>query len=267
MTEDILYEEDRYIGKIILNRPKKLNAITIEMYKEIARLIEKSEEKDHIRVIVISGAGKAFSAGFDLSVPASNNAKGVRKLLYEANSSRWAIWNSSKPTIAKIQGYCLGGAFQIMLCCDFAIASGDSLFGEPEVKSAEPTNFPILPWVVGMRAAKKLAFLGELIDAKEATHLGLINECVPKEHLDEAVTKLANRLARIPANTLKVLKLGINKGYELRGFRDTIDYSIELSLGHHFSRSEEEIEFGKIVREKGLKEALTWREKQFNVGE
>jgi len=267
MIEGILYEEEQYVGKIILNRPKKLNAITIEMYKEIARLIKKTEEKEHIRVLIISGAGKAFSAGFDLSVTAPNKANEFRKLLYEANSSRWAIWNSSKPVIAKVQGYCLGGAFQMMLCCDFAIASEDSMFGEPEVKSAEPTNFPILPWVVGMRSAKKLAFLGELIDAKEAARVGLINECVPKEDLDKAVTRLANKLARIPANTLKVIKLGMNRGYELRGFGDTIDYSIELSLGHHFSRSEEEIEFGKIVREKGLKEALAWREKQFSIGE
>jgi enoyl-CoA hydratase len=154
-----------------------------------------------------------------------------------------------------------------MLCCDFAISSDDATFGEPEVKSAEPTNFPILPWVIGMRAAKKLAFLGDTLSAKEALELGILNEVVPKSELDKVCMNLANKLARIPANTLKVLKLGLNRGYELRGFKNMIDYSIELAIEHHFSRAEEEIEFGKMVRERGLKEALIWREKQFKLGE
>jgi len=267
MKENVLYEEDQYIGKIILNRPEKLNAITIEMYKDVARLVQNVEQKDSIRVLMISGAGRAFSAGFDLSSTAPNEVSAFRKHLHDANSSRWAIWNSSKPVIAKVHGYCLGGAFQIMLCCDFAIASDEATFGEPEVKSAEPTNFPILPWVIGMRAAKKLAFLGDLISAKEALELGILNEVVSKGELDKSAMKLANKLARIPANTLRVLKLGLNRGYELRGFKNMIDYSIELAIEHHFSRSEEEIEFGKIVRERGLKEALVWREKQFKVGD
>jgi enoyl-CoA hydratase/carnithine racemase len=268
MSQKVLYEEKDYIAEIRFNRPKKLNAITDTMYSELCRHVDKADRKDSIRVLVISGSGTAFSAGFDLTHTGPyGDAESIRKDFRQANFSRWAIWNCSKPVIAKVHGYCLGGAFHIMLSCDFAIAATDALFGEPEVKSAAPPVFPILPWVVGIRAAKRISFLGEFIKAEEALSLGLVTEVVNNSSLNKTTLELARKLATIPANTLKTVKQGINKTYEMMGLRNAISHALELAVTHHFSKSEEETAFNMMVETKGLKEALRWRQQQFEIPE
>jgi enoyl-CoA hydratase/carnithine racemase len=266
MTEELLYEEKDYLAHIRFNRPGKLNAITDSMYADLLQLVQHADRKNTVRVLVISGSGRAFSAGFDLTVEGpSDDAEEVRKDFQAANSARWAIWNCSKPVIAKVHGYCLGGAFHIMLTCDFAIAAEDALFGEPEVRSSAPSVFPILPWVVGIRTAKRISFLGEYITAEDALKLGLVTEVVENSSLEQASLKLANKLVAIPANTLKTVKQGIHKAYELAGLKNAIDYGLDLAVTHCFSKSPEELEFTKMMEEKGLKEALRWRKNLFKI--
>jgi enoyl-CoA hydratase/carnithine racemase len=266
MSNDLLYEESDYIAQIRFNRPDKLNAITDSMYADLSRLVQEADKKRTVRVLIISGSGKAFSAGFDLTIASpSGDSEMVRKDFQAANLSRWAIWNCSKPVIAKIHGYCLGGAFHIILTCDFAIASEDAIFGEPEVKSSAPSVFPILPWVVGIKAAKRISFLGEYIKAKDALQLGLVTEVVKRPSLDQTTLDLASKLATIPANTLRTVKDGINKAYELAGLKNAINYAVELAVTHFFSKSQEELEFNKMIRKRGLKEALQWRQDQFKI--
>jgi enoyl-CoA hydratase len=133
------------------------------------------------------------------------------------------------------------------------------------VRSGAPPVFPILPWVTGIRAAKRISFLGEFIKAEEALRSGLVTEVVQTSSLDAVTLDLANRLATIPANTLRTVKRGINKAYESAGLPNAINYGVELALTHRFSKSPEEEEFSKMVEEKGLKQALKWRKDQFRV--
>ena len=181
----ILTEKKGYIGYIILNRPKKLNAINWQVYREMIPAIEKMETDDDVKVVVLKGAGRCFSAGFDLSEPSFDDHEENRRM-YErvAHRARWKLWSLPKPTIAQIHKFCLGGAHETMMACDMAICSDDTTFGIPEIKFGQGSCFPILPYSMTLRKARELILTGENYDAKTALEYGVVNYSVPMEELD-----------------------------------------------------------------------------------
>lgn len=164
MSSEVLFEKVGCKAYITLNRPNKLNALTLDMYKEISDILDVIEPDEEIRVVILRGANNVFSAGWDLGQGENLTMFQERnKILKICNANRWKIWNSSKPFIAQLERYCLGGAFELVLPCDYIIAAEDTLVGEPELQFGEPPAFLMVPWLTDLRTAKKLLLTGEKI--------------------------------------------------------------------------------------------------------
>ncbi len=263
----ILFEKKGYKGYIILNRPEKLNALTMDMYREIGGILDEIEKDPDIRVVIMKGNGKCFSAGYDLSQEAPNpdfEAFADRKETEEANANRWKIWHSNKVYIAQVHKYCLGGACELVLPCDFIYGDDDLKIGEPEIQFGTFPGFLMIPWVTGLREAKELLLRGAKFSGKKAAEIGLITRSFPMENLEEEVEKLADEMIQLPVNAVALQKMGINRAFEIMGMKQATDNWEDLTMLYHFTETEETRQFNEIVDEKGVKAALAWREELFS---
>ena len=269
--ENIVYEKRGPIAYVTLNRPDKLNALSEDLQLEVRGALEDAGWQDQdIRVIVLKAAGRAFSAGFDITAGRKLNAVERRTRFLEGktfSASAWwdVFWNNPKPIIAQIQGFCIAGGLATATFCDLRICSEDAKFGAPEIRTGGPYIPAVWPWVVGMTKARELLYTGNLIDAAEAKRLDLVNEVVPIEELDAAVERQALTIAKLPAATVEYNKKLINMSYELMGVRQVIERSMELeAIALASADSSPEIdEFDKIRESDGLKAALSWNAARF----
>ena len=269
--ENIEYEKRGAKAYVTLNRPDKLNALSPDLQLEVRHALEDAGwEDDDIRVIVLKAAGRAFSAGFDITTSPRANAVERRAKFLKGKSfsaSGWwdVFWNNPKPIIAQIQGFCIAGGLATATFCDLRICSEDAKFGAPEIRTGGPYIPAVWPWVVGMTKARELLYTGNLIDAEEAKRLDLVNEVVPVEELDAAVERQATTIAKLPAATVEYNKKLINASYEMMGVRQVIERSMELEAIALASReSSPEIDEFNAIREKdGLKTALSWNAERF----
>ena len=269
--ETILYEKSAPIATVTLNRPDKLNALSLDLQHEIREVLADAGDDDDIRVIVLKAAGRAFSAGFDISSNEGRlDAVKMRRQFLRGkgfSASTWwdVFWNNPKPIIAQIHGYCIAGGMATATFCDLRICSEDAKFGAPEIRTGGPYIPAVWPWVIGMTKARELLYTGNLIDAAEAKRLDLVNEVVPADQLDDAVRAQAETIAKLPAVTVEYNKKLINMAYELMGVRQVIDRSMELEAVALMSpKSSPEIaEFEKLRFEEGLNAALAWNAARF----
>ncbi|MDP6692205.1 MAG: enoyl-CoA hydratase/isomerase family protein [Alphaproteobacteria bacterium] len=269
--ENIVYEKRGPIAYVTLNRPDKLNALSEDLQLEVRGALEDAGWQDQdIRVIVLKAAGRAFSAGFDITAGRKLNAVERRTRFLEGktfSASAWwdVFWNNPKPIIAQIHGFCIAGALATATFCDLRICSDDAKFGAPEIRTGGPYIPAVWPWVIGMTKARELLYTGNLIDAAEAKRLDLVNEVVPLEELDAAVERQALTIAKLPAATVEYNKKLINMSYELMGVRQVIERSMELeAIALASADSSPEIdEFDKIRESDGLKAALSWNAARF----
>ena len=270
--ENITYEKDGPIAFVTLNRPEKLNALSEDLQLEVREVLEDAGwADDTIRVIVLKAAGRAFSAGFDISSGEGRpDAVEMRNRFLQGkgfSASAWwdVFWNNPKPIIAQIHGYCIAGGLATATFCDLRICSEDAKFGAPEIRTGGPYIPAVWPWVIGMTKARELLYTGNLIDAAEAKRLDLVNQVVPADELDEAVRNQAETIAKLPRPTVEYNKKLINMAYELMGVRQVIDRSMELeAVALTSPDSSEEIEhFDKLRSEQGLKAALDWNAARF----
>jgi enoyl-CoA hydratase len=270
--ETITYETNGPVATITLNRPDKLNALSDELQLEVRRALEDAGwEDDAIRVIVLKAAGRAFSAGFDITTSAKTNAAAKRARFLKGknfSASGWwdVFWNNPKPIIAQIQGFCVAGGLATATFCDLRICSEDSKFGAPEIRTGGPYIPAVWPWVIGMTKARELLYSGNLIDAEEAKRLNLVNDVVPAEQLDDAVNRQAQTIAKMPAATVEYNKKLINMSYELMGVRQVLERSMELeAIALSSADTAPEIEkFNRIRNADGLKAALSWNAERFS---
>lgn len=262
--ETIEYEKRGPVALVTLNRPDKLNALSESLQLEVRDAFEDAGwGDDNIRVIILKAAGRAFSAGFDISSDDGGSAVAWRSRFLKgkgfSESAWWDVfWNNPKPIIAQIHGYCIAGGLATATFCDLRICSEDSKFGAPEIRMGGPYIPAVWPWVIGMTKARELLYTGNLIDAAEAKRIDLVNEVVPREELDDIVYKRALTIAKVPAATVEYNKKLINMSYELMGIRQVIERSMELEAIVLASASDSpEIEKFNSVRDKnGLKAAL-----------
>lgn len=262
----IEYRRDGAVGTIMLNRPDKLNAIDAVMMGELAAALDDAEADGDVRAILLHGAGRTFSSGFQIGTLDRSSDAAVRRALEADFDFIMRFWDSPKPTVVAVHGYCLGGAFELALACDMTVASREALFGEPELKFGSGIVALLLPWVTGPKQAKQILFAAlDRIPAERAEQLGLVNEVVePGEHLAAGMA-LARRLATVDATALRLTKQAVNRTYEEMGLRRALRQALETEIEIETTETPESSEFQAILKRDGLKAALAWREARFGA--
>jgi enoyl-CoA hydratase len=216
--ETLLYEKKDGIGTVTLNRPDKLNALNSTVYNELYDVFEAIEGDAAVRAIILTGAGeRAFAAGSDVAEMQNMDTLEIQKFMAAIRRASDRVYSLSKPTIAAVNGYALGGGCELSMCCDLRIASEKARFGQPEITLGlipGASGTQRLPRLVGAAKAKEMIFLGDMIDAATALSLGLVNKVVPPEKLMEEAMAWATKLAGMSGPVLAMAKMAINTGVD-----------------------------------------------------
>jgi enoyl-CoA hydratase len=214
----LLVTKESGIGIVTINRPKVLNAMNIDVYRELYQMFMEIENDPDIRVVILTGAGKAFVAGVDILGMKDNNPVSIQEFIRVARQAGDAIYNLSKPVIAAINGYAFGGGNELALACDLRIASENAQFGQQEITlGIVPGGGAMqkLPRLVGLAKAKEIVFTGEPFDARTALEIGMINKVVPAEKLMEEAKALAQKLLSRSSVALAYAKKSMNSGMDM----------------------------------------------------
>lgn len=271
----VLYEKDGRIIRITLNRPEKLNAINDEMPADLSDAVARANDDDDAHAIILSGAGRAFCSGYDLELYAERPrpSKGSQampwdptldyKIFHRINQCFMSLWRSFKPVICKVHGYAVAGGSDIALCSDIIIMENEAKIGYPPARVWGCPTTAMWVYRVGAERAKRMLLTGDLISGEEAARIGLVSESVPRESLDEAVERLANRIASVPKNQLMMQKLMINQAYENMGLASTqMIAALFDGIARHtpegvaFKARAEEIGFKQAVKERDSGEPI-----------
>ena len=169
-----------------------------------------------------------------------------------------------KPIIASVHSYCLAGGTDLMLACDLAVAADDAIFGYVDVRFGSGVVSMLLPWGVGVRAAKELLFTGEdRVTAGEAVRIGLVNRVVPRDELDDVTLRLAESIAKNEPFVVQATKRAVNRVWDVAGFREAMAANTELDVMIETANLPARDEFRRITMEQGLKAAIAWRDARF----
>jgi len=268
--ESIRVIRDGAVARLELHRPERLNALGKSMLLEINDAMDALEADPEVRAIVLCGAGRGFSSGFDLKEQMERRPQGAKdwKEILELDfSTTMRFWDCPKPTIAAIHGACMAGAFEMALACDISVCSRDAQFGEPELKFGAGIVTMLLPWMVGPKAAKDILLTGDdSVGAERALALGIVSRVVPEgEHLAAALA-IARRIAVIDPDLVRDTKKALNRGYEIQGMRKALDAALDIDHAIESQGSPDKRAFMDLAREQGLKAALIWRDARFNGG-
>lgn len=274
--ETILYEVERGRARITLNRPEKLNALSVRLQEELSHALWAADDDTRVHAVILRGAGRAFSAGYDLTprnpeprAPDDTSREGLSFdddawRMERGQRLRMALFDMHKPVVAQIHGYCVAGGTDVALLCDMIVAAEDTLIGFPPARDlgALPNNL----WLynIGPQWAKRLTMTGDCITGAEASQLGLVMKAVPNADLEAEVEQLADRLALIDPDLLAANKRIINLGLELMGARTLQRLAAENDVRGHNSKAA--LGFGQRVREQGLHGALRERDGKFGDG-
>lgn len=267
-SSNIIYETKNGIATITFNRPKKLNAINDALAEEMEAALREAEKDKAVRVVVLKGAGRAFSVGRDFSGVGTEKVMppDFRKrpfwIEFLASERRQQarfqyIYEYPKPTIAQVHGYCLDFGLYLSMVCDFTIAAEDAKLGDPAVRIGHVTPMPLWTLIVGNKMAKVLLFTGKMISGKEAEQIGLVSRVVPASELEAATNKLARNLAAMPRNALAKMKETLHSAMDAKGMGAAWRFFGE----HHLFSAVQpvmpgEFRFLDVRDEKGLKAAI-----------
>lgn len=263
----VIYAIEGPVATLTLNRPDKLNAIDTAMVAELNAALDRAEADDTVRAIVLVGAGRAFSAGFDLALDEDDDVTDVDALRTELTEGFDIIirfWDCPKPTIAAVHKYCLGSAMEMAVACDITLSAENCRFGAPEVKFGSGMVALVLPWFIGPKRAKELLLTGnDKVTAEQALQYGLVNRVVPPARLFEEARSVAIDVAKNDQLAVRMTKQAINRSYEIAGMRDALLEALELDIEIESTETAQSREFNEILRTKGTKAAIAWRDAQF----
>ena len=252
-----------HVRRITLNRPEKRNALSNALRGEIFRALEDGDRDPEVRVMILRGAGKCFSSGYDLA--------GTGPLPYHTagGQGQWArhvvegcfkVWDLGKPVIAQVHGWCLAGGSELATACDLVYVAEDAQIGYPPVRTMSPPDNHYHVWLMGMRAAMEQMLTGDAISGVDAVRLGFANRAYPAEELEAATLAVAERVAQVDPELAQLNKRMVHRQMEVMGIRDGLRQGTDLhSLGWHTGASRA---YMTKMRE-GVKEALTARDQQF----
>jgi enoyl-CoA hydratase len=254
------------VRRVTLNRPEKRNALNHDLRGGILEALRDADQDPEVRVMIVRGAGKCFSSGYELG----EGNEGQEFPWYTAGGDgHWprhvtqgwmSIWELAKPVIAQVHGYCLAGGSELATCCDLVYMADDAEMGYPAVRFGVPDNH-FHAWFVGMRKAMEMMVTGDSISGIEATRLGWANASFPAEELEQKVLEVAQRIVSVPADMVQLNKRVVHRQMEIMGLHTGIRAGSELcALGTH-QRSMHE--FMTKAREQGLTKALQQRDEPF----
>ena len=242
--EPVLYEKaEDGIAVITLHRPGVLNAINGDMTAGLKDALATADADDDVRVVILRGAGRAFSAGGDITESSRRilaNDQGAEQ--GTPGAAHIAVWELGKPVIAAVHGYAIGLAFELAGVCDFTVLAEDAKVGEIQIRHGYGPPVLMTPYVVTLKRAKEILLLGEMIDAKEALAMGLVNRVVPAEGVMDEAMSLARRIAALPAATVRMNKKLINRSYEVGGFRSALNYRDDPDFADLWASSQQDDE-------------------------
>ena len=253
------------VRRITLNRPEKRNALFHPLRGEILDALRDADQDDSIRVSIVRGAGKCFSAGYDLG----GGNEGLDEPFYTpGGDGHWprhvtegwmSIWDLAKPVIAQVHGYCLAGGSELASGCDLIYVAEDAQIGYPAVRFGVP-DMHFHAWTMGMRKAMEAMLTGNSMSGVEAVRLGWANDAFPVDQLDAAVVDVASRIAQLPPDIVQINKRVVHRQMEVMGLRTGIRIGTELcALGTR----QESMRAFIAEMEGGLTAALTKRDAPF----
>jgi enoyl-CoA hydratase len=275
-AKDLLYSVEDSIATITINRPDRMNALTHALEEEMHRAFDKADADRAVRVIILTGAGRAFCAGYDQATPADAGPRPIDPRgkthaeyieFWQRNDTGriayWThMWRLGKPIIAAVNGWAMGGGFWYQLAADITIASDQAVFAQPEVRHISNTTF-LFGALCGWKAANRWGLTGDHFDAQEALRIGMVNEVVPHDELMERTRALAKRIALVPEPSVR-----LNKAVTMMGMQAAGVYSgllLEGTLGAlaHSSHNEFRDQLFKAQADGGTKAYLDMRDGPF----
>jgi enoyl-CoA hydratase len=226
-------ETDKGVALITLDRPRVLNAMNRQLWIEFQDALEAVRLDPAVKVIIITGEGRAFSSGADLKESKTRTPEAYREYLEALQSVSRKLIRFEKPTIAAINGYALGSGYELALACDIRIAAREALIGSPEARVSSSVTggaFRLLQDLVGPGKASELLFTAQNIDGREAEKIGLVNKAVPLEDLLPAARRMARDIAANAAFSLKMIKQGLRMARDPVSLEALMDFEIEACL-------------------------------------
>ena len=274
--QDLIYGVDRGIATITLNRPARMNALSPNLEAELHRAFDEADADQAVRVIILTGSGTAFCAGFDQgpnksgrrnSDPTGKSIAEFIEYTHRRHGKRvtdWAhMWRLGKPIIAAVNGWAMGGGFWYQLAADITIASDKATFAQPEVRQVSNTSY-LLTALCGWKAANRWALTGDHFDAQEALRIGMVNEVVPHDELMPRARALANRIALVPEPSIRLNKAIAMQGLQASGVHAALLLEGALSALVHSSHNEDRQRLFEAQRTGGLKAYLEARDGPFH---
>jgi len=284
--KEVIYEKKDFkegaVATITLNKPETLNAMDFELTEDILKALTQAEEDDDVKAVILKGAGRAFSSGYDLSrvyyVYGGGTGKPEEKTRRPSQRARlkydrWRsetlrrIFTCPKVTIAQVHGYCIGGGLYTVLCCDLAIAASNAKIGHSEQRLVFAGAMYVLPieiMLIGQKRTRELLLTGKLIDGTEAERIGLVNKSVPEDKLEDETMKMAQMITLMPRDGLAVGKAMAMVAYDTLGLTSSFAQGY---LGHTMATNirfeKDEFNFLKMRRDLGVKEAIKARDKRY----
>jgi enoyl-CoA hydratase/carnithine racemase len=273
--ETIIYEKKAPVATITLNRPEALNAISQQMTAELHRALDEADADREVRAIILTGAGRGFSAGYDIARRPDGRAPLDGTGVDHAEFMRdwWArdaasaqrlihLWHLTTPVIAAVHGWVMGGGFWYSLAADITIAADNAVFAQPEVRHTSNTTI-LFAALAGWKAAHRYGLTGDHLDAAEALRLGLVNEVVPQAELLPKARALAERIARVPEPSVRLNKAITCYGLLAMGLGAGLLMNVPFSAMAHASYDDQRGHLLELMRTGGLKAFLESRDGGF----
>jgi enoyl-CoA hydratase len=262
----LLVDEPRpKVRRLTLNRPAKRNALDDALRGALFEALRAADRDRDVSVIVVRGAGPCFSAGYDLG--AVNHAVERSTAPLDGWWSRHVVanwfemWDMPTPIIAQVHGWCLAGGSELAAACDLVYVAEDARIGYPPVRLMSPPDMQWQTWLMGLRRGMEALLTGDAMSGTEAVAAGMANRAFPERHLDDEVTAIAERIARIPPELLALNKRAAHRAMEAMGIRDGIRATADIqALGFHQRPSKEYL---ASFRDKDVTEALSDRDRGF----
>jgi enoyl-CoA hydratase len=263
--EPILLTDDPapHVRRVTLNRPAKRNALSNALRAAIFEALEAGDSDPDVRVMILRGAGKCFSSGYDLAGTGAlpyHTAGGQGQWARHVVEGCFRVWDLAKPVIAQVHGWCLAGGSELAVACDLVYVAEDAQIGYPAVRTMSPPDNQYHAWLMGMRPAMEMMLTGDAMSGLEAVRLGFANRAYAEAELEAAVLAMAERIAQVDPELAQLNKRLVHRQMEAMGLRAGLRAGTDLhALGWHTPASRA---YMAKLRE-GVKEALTARDSAF----